>query len=179
MIAIIDVGYSETQALAAAVIIENWTDPKPTKEYQIIIEPINEYISGEFYKRELPCILQLLATIEEDLSFIVVDGYVWLNNDKKPGLGAYLYEVMHGTLPIMGVAKNAFKQENQYAAEIYRGNSRKALYVTCEGMPIESAVNYIQNMTGSYRIPDVLKRVDQLSRDWEMSLITSLPKHEK
>jgi len=166
MILAIDVDYQETQAQAAGLLMENWTDTEAVKEYTLVIPEIHEYISGQFYKRELPCILALLKTIEEPLTHLIIDGYVWLNNDKKPGLGAYLYKALDSKIPVIGVAKNAFKQENKYAVPIYRGESIKPLYISSEGIPLEEAQTYLQHMTGEYRIPTLLKRVDTLCRIW-------------
>lgn len=166
MILATDVDYQATQAQAAAVVLDNWTDPEAFKEYKLTIPKIHEYISGQFYKRELPCLLALLKTIEEPITYILVDGYVWLNNDQKPGLGAYLHKALDPKIPIIGVAKNAFKQENKYAVPIYRGESTKPLYITSEGISVEEAQTYIQHMAGDYRIPTLLKKVDNLCREW-------------
>ena len=44
---------------------------------------------GQFYKRELPCILELLKQVNPLPNYIVIDGYVYLGGDEKPGLGKH------------------------------------------------------------------------------------------
>ena len=74
-----------------------------------MIEHADEYISGQFYKRELPCILQIFSKVKEPIEVLVIDGYVWLDGKRMPGLGAYLYRALDEQVKIVGVAKNAFK----------------------------------------------------------------------
>lgn len=38
----------------------------------------------------------------------VVDGFVYLNDEQKYGLGGYLYEKLNERIPIIGVAKTNF-----------------------------------------------------------------------
>ncbi|WP_207420305.1 hypothetical protein [Desertivirga brevis] len=56
-----------------------------------VLDCDQEYIPGEFYKRELPGILSLLDKINFELiQAIIIDGFVILNDEGKPGLGGYL-----------------------------------------------------------------------------------------
>jgi deoxyribonuclease V len=59
MIAVIDIHYKETYAKAVCVVCD-WTAATPTHVYTAKITEVAPYISGEFYKRELPCILKVL-----------------------------------------------------------------------------------------------------------------------
>jgi len=93
MILAVDVDYrNDNSAKVAGVLFEHWDDREPTQILTSLIPKVNEYISGEFYRRELPCILDILKQVEDKLEYIVVDGYVYLND--KMGLGAYLYEAL-------------------------------------------------------------------------------------
>ncbi len=140
------------------------TDPveKVISEYCKIVEPTNEYISGEFYKRELPCILSLYSLIKEEINLIIVDSFVMLDGGRM-GLGGYLFESLGRKIPVIGVAKTYFKGCSSYIA-VYRGISKKPLYISSIGVHPEFAFNFIKNLRGKNRIPDVLKRVDQLTR---------------
>jgi deoxyinosine 3'endonuclease (endonuclease V) len=166
MIICIDVFYKQDSANAAAVLIEQWSDIKSFKEYILNITEVAEYVSGEFYKRELPCIMQLLAHIKEKdnlkIDLIVIDGYVWLSEGRK-GLGAHLYEALNKEIPVIGVAKTYFHQNN--AVEVYRGKSQNPLYISAIGIEIDVIAKSIERMSGEYRIPTILKRVDSLSRE--------------
>lgn len=171
MIACIDVGYDETEskpttALAACVVINDWSDSVANSEHVAIIDNVEDYQPGQFYRRELPCIESVLARLPTPPTHIVVDGYVWLEDQNQPGLGAYLYESLNQETPVIGVAKTPFKRALQ-AAKLFRGGSKRPLYVTSIGIPLEIAVDHIAAMAGSHRIPTILKRVDQMSRDFQ------------
>jgi deoxyribonuclease V len=163
MIACLDVGYGESVARAACVAIYDWRDSRPAAEYLAKVRDVQDYKSGEFFRRELPCIHAVLEKLEETPTCIVVDGYVWLSGENRPGLGAHLYESLGRKVPIIGVAKNPFK-DTDHATELRRGASSRPLYITAVGLPIAQAVVNIGTMHGPHRMPTVLKRVDQLSR---------------
>lgn len=166
MIACIDVGYGEEVARAACVTFEDWRDGKPAGEFVADIEDVEEYVPGQFYRRELPCSLAVLRQVP-DPDLIVIDGYVWLDESRRPGFGAYLYEALGKRVPIVGVAKTRFAGAEQ-AFEVFRGSSERALYVTAAGLDLATAAEYVRQMHGAYRIPTLLKRVDSLSRDSHM-----------
>jgi len=73
----VDVQYSDRTGSVAGVLFNNWTDSKPFKEYLSIIDDICEYESGQFYKRELPCILKLINEHSISPTVLVIDGYVF------------------------------------------------------------------------------------------------------
>lgn len=166
MIYAFDTYYYEDYANTVCIAFEDW---KSDREVEVFTEQItisSEYESGSFYKRELPCILSLLDKIvlkEEDI--IVVDGYVTLDNDGKIGLGGHLYEALAGKIPIVGVAKNEFTAPDSQRRSILRGDSKTPLFVTAKGIDVDQAKLKVENMHGPYRIPTLLKKLDQLSRE--------------
>lgn len=163
----IDVGYNDTQANSASISFNNWNDAIPLDTKKILINNIADYEPGKFYLRELPCILESLNQYDLNrVDTIIVDGFVWLNSEKKPGLGAYLFEKLDRKIPIIGVAKRKFHGENIFMKTIERGESKNPLFITAEGIQVEKAADLIKNMHGDFRIPTLLKIVDQLSRDW-------------
>ena len=164
---VIDVGYDEKIANAASLSFENWDDSSPTEEKKIRIENIADYEPGKFYLRELPCILESLNQYDLDkVDTIIIDGFVWLNSEKKPGLGAYLFDKLEKKIPVIGVAKRKFHGENIFMKTIERGESKNPLFVTAEGIEVNVAAELIKNMHGDFRIPTLLKMVDGLSREW-------------
>ena len=163
MIIAFDVAYTENFAHVAGVVFENWTSQKAAQMYTLKVQEIAEYESGQFYKRELPCLLALLQEVKEPIEIIVIDGYVTLGEDQHHGLGQYLYEALDCKIPVIGVAKNEFKGTPKYC-EILRGLSQKPLYVTAIGIDLDVAKNHVENMYGKFRIPELLKEVDRLSR---------------
>ena len=163
MKACLDVQYVETKACVAALIFEHWTDKQPTDIITHIVEEVAEYEPGAFYKRELPCLLAILAAIPYELDCLIIDGNVHLEHE-QPGLGAYLYAEIDEQIPVIGVAKNKFTRIG-FHAEVFRGDSLKPLIITTVGMDLELAVEHIENMYGPYRIPALLKWVDRAARD--------------
>lgn len=162
MILATDVHYSGDEALTAAVLFEEWTATEALHEWVESRSGIAEYSPGEFYRRELPCILPLIERAYQSLHLkaIIVDGYVDLGGG-KPGLGRYLSRALDEHVEVIGVAKNEFV--GAPAAEVLRGESKKPLFVTTTGN-LHAAARRIARMDGEFRFPTILKRVDDLSR---------------
>ncbi|MFZ6781185.1 endonuclease V [Undibacterium sp. Ji83W] len=157
-------GGSGEQASVAGVIFHNWDDEYPAKTCISHISHVADYVPGEFYKRELPCILQLLTEHDLQPDCIIIDGYVYLDGKSKPGLGWYLHEALAGKLNIIGVAKSSFSAIDA-SFGICRGESIKPLYITSIGIDQATAQTNIAAMHGKFRIPTLLKQVDQLCRE--------------
>ncbi|MWN05252.1 endonuclease V [Gilliamella sp. Pas-s95] len=166
MILAIDVYYIDNCAKAVGVLFHHWTDSTSAIEqvitdYQDNVAP---YQSGQFYQRELPCIMSLLDKINlSKLTCIVIDGYVHLD-EGKIGLGGHLYHALNKTIPIIGVAKKPFSGNSEYLIEVLRGQSKHPLYVTSIGIPLINAANSVQSMAGKHRMPDVLSYLDQQTK---------------
>lgn len=164
MILAVDVDYRDSEASIAGVTFENWTDDCETGVLRSELLEIEEYVPGQFYRRELPCILKLIEEHKIDPDIIVVDGFVYLDGKTKPGMGMYLYNALDGKIPVVGVAKNPYKGMTQ-DCELYRGKSQKPLYVTSVGVQLEEAKRNIKSMYGKHRVPDLLKKADQACRE--------------
>ena len=164
MIAAFDVHYTEKDyASAATVLFSKYNDAAPASTFtQFLPEPA-DYRPGEFYRRELPCLLKLLEEIKEAPNEIIIDGYVMLGD--KPGLGQHLFESLGGRIPVVGVAKSKYRGSR--GVEVIRGRSTKPLYVTSAGVDLLEAAEKIRTMHGNYRIPTLLKYVDLLARGFE------------
>ena len=156
----IDVHYKKNTGFAAALAFSDLNDSSSV--YKSTIETVEDYVSGEFYKRERPCIQAVLDEHNLSPDCIIVDGYVHLEQG-KPGLGKYLYDSLNGNAAVIGVAKNPRGLEKKY--EVFRGTSSRPLFVTSEGIDLEQAKNIVQHLQGVNRIPDHLKRVDSLCRE--------------
>ena len=70
----------------------------------------------------------------------------------------HLYNSLAGKMPIIGVAKTYFHENS--AVEVFRGTSKKPLYITSVGMETSEAAMYIRNMHGDFRMPKLLKLLD-------------------
>ena len=87
MILAVDVYYFDDKARAVGLLFERWQDESAQETLTADIESVEEYTPGEFYKRELPCIMAILNKLEvASLEGIVVDGYVYLDDQERPGL---------------------------------------------------------------------------------------------
>lgn len=160
----IDVYYYKQSAKVVGALF-SWEDEKPKKILTTVYEGVEEYQSGNFYKRELPCILKLLASLDlNTLEAIIIDGHCYISNQKEFGLGGYLWKELKEKVPVIGVAKNRFHNTEDVSFPVYRGESKKPLYVSSIGYDVEQAKTNILMMTGKYRIPDILKIVDQQTR---------------
>jgi deoxyribonuclease V len=159
----VDVRYSEWQAIAAGVLFRDWTDDVPARELVSVLEPPAAYEPGEFYRRELPCILQLLEEHHLQPQAILIDGFVYLDGYRRPGLGRYFFDALGGTVAVIGIAKSAFSGIGPQFA-VYRGTSRRPLFVTAAGVGPDEAKELVSSMHGEFRIPTLLKRVDRLTR---------------
>jgi deoxyribonuclease V len=161
-----DVHYlSSGSARAAAVLAADATFGRLLDERIAVVAEVRPYRPGEFYRRELPPLTAVLQGIE-GLSLLVVDGYVDLDPHGHPGLGAYAHEVL--AVPVIGVAKTVFRTAT-HAVPVLRGTSARPVLVTAVGLPRADAAELVRSMAGRFRIPDALRRADQLARTGQVS----------
>ncbi len=124
------------------------------------IPVVAPYQPGAFYLRELPP-LRAVIPAADDLGLVIVDGYVDLDPDGRPGLGAHVHA--EWDVPVVGVAKTAFTSAT-HAARVFRGGSSRPLFVTAAGMTITDASRLVSEMSGQFRVPDAVRLVDRLAR---------------
>ncbi len=164
MILAIDVHYRDDRAYCIGVLFE-WRDDEPRQIIKEIVSPIAPYVPGEFYRRELPCLLKVISHVElSSLAAIIADAHVYLDDAMTYGLGARLWEALGGKVPVIGVAKTSFYGNAQTTVAVLRGESKQPLYVSAIGMDKTAAAALVQKMHGYYRMPDILKKLDQLTR---------------
>jgi deoxyribonuclease V len=162
MIAAVDVSYHTDRTIAAAVLFPDWASDTAVAQVCHTLQKALHYEPGHFYRRELPGLLQVLNTMENQFDTVVIDGYVWLAS-RKAGLGRHLHMALGGHVPVVGVAKSQFKGAQQ-AQQVFRGRSRRPLFVTAAGMDVLMAASHVRSMHGPYRIPTMLKLVDRICR---------------
>lgn len=162
-IAAIDVDYRDDKAVAACVVFDAWDASDSSEEKVMNISSVEPYVSGQFYRREMPCILAVLGKLSTKPDVVIVDGFVWLGDPTKPGLGGHLWEALGRRKDVVGVAKNAFAGAAPIR-EVYRGTSKRPLYVGAAGCDLDSAALNVSAMHGDHRLPTLLRRVDRLCR---------------
>ena len=166
MILALDVAYTgDAQGYAVTFAFTEWDAAVPAATYTATVSPIAAYEPGAFYKRELPCLLAVLAQIDiGQVSCVVVDGYVTLGAEQRPGLGQHLYEALGGRMPVVGVAKTRFAGVAPQVVPVLRGQSQNPLYITSVGLPVGEAARLVADMHGEYRFPTLLKLLDDLTK---------------
>ena len=154
MIIATDVKYDEHQrtARAVAVAFEDWGSGRAVCEYIARVDSVADYVPGEFFRRELPCLHAVIAQIDVPIDAVIVDGHVRLGDG--PGLGYHLWTSVGCAWPVVGVAKRRFHAGG--ALEVRRGGSARPLYVSAAGMPDVLAAAKVRGMHGPFRIPTCL-----------------------
>jgi deoxyribonuclease V len=147
-------------ARAALVVAAEPTFAAVVDERVAWVGHVAAYEPGSFFRRELPAMRAVLDGMQ-DLGLLVVDGYVDLDPDGRPGLGAHVHD--ETGIAVIGVAKTAFRSAT-HAAAVRRGVATRPLYVTAAGLGLEYAAGLVAAMAGPHRLPDALRRVDRLSR---------------
>ena len=157
----VDVHYPDDGGARAALVVA--ADPRfgtVVEERVAFVDAVPAYRAGFLFERELPAIrAALAATAPVDL--LVVDSYVDLDPEGRPGLGAHVHAEIGK--PVIGVAKTAFRSAT-HAVPVVRGTGARPLYVTAAGIPVGDAAALVSAMAGAHRIPDALRRVDRLAR---------------
>ncbi len=164
MLAAVDVSYGPRGAAAACVLFRGWADPAEAAVHVATLADVAPYEPGAFYRRELPCLLAVVGQVQVPLEVIIIDGYVFLSEDGRPGLGAHLFEALGRTTAVVGVAKTGFAGAS-FAEPVLRGGSSRPLFVTAAGVAPAVAAGWVAGMCGAHRIPTLLKRVDRICRD--------------
>lgn len=161
MMIAIDVHYRAEIAKTVSIEFDNWEASEPSQTHIIEIGETAAYVPGQFYKRELPCILEVLKLSDlSKVDLIIVDGYVFLDDFQKKGLGAYLFDALDGKIPIVGVAKRSFHTIDKLVIPIKRGESKNPLFITCQGADLAEIAENVKNMDGAFRMPTLLKILD-------------------
>lgn len=164
MKACVDVDYRGEGAQAAVVGFHDWADASSAFEATEPIARVADYEPGQFYKRELPCLLAVLARLPQPPELVIVDGYVWLGGEERPGLGGHLYAALGKRVPVIGVAKSKFLSARLAVAAVRGESATRPLFVTAAGMDVHLAAEAVRAMHGPNRLPTLLKRVDALCR---------------
>jgi deoxyribonuclease V len=160
----LDVAYGETAAAVAGALAQSWDADSASQALVRRFEgPPASYEPGAFYRRELPLLLPVIAEFATSIDVIVIDGYVWLEDD-RPGLGGHLFASLGCRIPVIGVAKTRYRNDI-WSIPVLRGTSTQPLFVTSAGIQATEAAHCVRRMHGDHRIPTILALVDKAARD--------------
>lgn len=163
MLLAIDVHYQGESARIGGVLFSHWSDPHSQQEIVTEMSDVAAYVPGQFFRRELPCLLKLLDGLEQLPALVIIDGNVFLDGHSQPGLGAHLYDALDSRVQVVGIAKTKFANMPA-GTEVFRGKSAKPVYVTAIGADLQESKDNVRSMHGDFRIPALVKRADKLSR---------------
>lgn len=162
-LAYVDVAYDVRWAAAAAVWFSDWEDQVPQGFRTCLIPSSMPYQPGQLFLRELPAILQVLKTLPVVVRLVLVDGHVFLDERGSPGLGAHLYQALERKKPVVGVAKNPWP--GAPSIPVFRGRSRRPLWVGAAGVAPSWAARKVALMAGEGRLPLLFRLTDRLARE--------------
>ena len=164
-LACLDVDYRRDEtAVAACLLFADWSDARPARPYVArVAGHVAAYRPGELFRRELPCLLEVLAMVREPLELVVVDAYVTLDPAGRLGLGGHLHDALGGGVAVVGVAKTPYAAATM-ALPVLRGKSRVPLWITSLGIDPAVAAAHVHAMHGPHRMPTLLRAVDRLAR---------------
>jgi deoxyribonuclease V len=74
MIACVDVHYRDASASAACLVFADWANELVVERATVNLDQIAPYEPGQFFRRELHCILAVLGTLKSSPRIIVIDG---------------------------------------------------------------------------------------------------------
>jgi deoxyribonuclease V len=161
----LDVAYGVSAAAVAGALIPSWDAERPSR---ILVRrfdgPSAAYEPGAFYKRELPLLLSMISEFTEPIEPIIIDGYVWLDAETLPGLGAHLFASLGCRVPVIGVAKTRYRNDT-WSIPVLRGMSQQPLLITSAGIQAKEAAECVRRLHGDHRIPTILNLVDRAARD--------------
>lgn len=161
----LDVHYKTNYAKSVGIIFLTKDDEEPHEILIEFLEEVSPYQPSEFYKRELPCLLEVISKLDLNIiDAILVDSHVYIDNDLNYGLGGYLYKALDNKTPIIGIAKRAFHANKKTVKEVFRGTSQNPLYISAIGTDLETAAQFIQEMHGNHRHPTLLKALDAITK---------------
>jgi deoxyribonuclease V len=160
--AVTDVHYPPAGGARAALVLARDAQFAAIAAERVVeLDEVADYEPGRFYLRELPALRAVLDGVPA-VSLLIVDGYADLEPEgRRPGLGFHCHKAFG--VPVIGVAKTRFEPAS-HAIEVRRGNAHRPLYVTAAGIEVAEAADLVAGMSGPFRLPDALKRVDSLAR---------------
>ena len=164
MNAALDVHYTANTAAVACVGFRGWEDGRPVRSELHRLPVPERYVPGRFFLRELPCLLHALQRAPDRFRILLIDGFVHLKPPLEKGLGAHLAGALRYPAAVIGVAKNPFPMADRFVP-VFRGRSRRPLFVSSVNLPLDRAVRAVQAMHGEHRIPTMLRIADRLSRE--------------
>lgn len=168
MFVVIDADYDEKtrKGHVAGIVVQDLLSDKVEKVVTAIVENVEDYIPGQFYRRELKSVEAIINQLDKtQIEAIVIDGYADSGTEEH-ALGTFVYEEYK--IPVIGIGKNKYKRCILENLEVCRGDSQRPLFVSSKGMDNEKSKELVKNMFGEFRLPFLVKYADKMARDWNV-----------
>lgn len=172
----VDSYYYSDWCYTVGIIFDDYQQEEPTKIISCYTRQYKQYNAGMFHQRELPGILKLLKQVDlSEFDTIIVDAnvFIYKNNTTHDGLGKHLYDAIYKLcegINIIGVCKSLYGDDEAYV-KVFRGRSKKPLYITSYNIDTNVCAEYIKHMKGSHRIPRLLKILDDETKKFKANPI--------
>lgn len=167
MILALDTYYYSNSSLTVGIWFDDWRSNNLNRIEYSWCNHFESYVPGQFYKRELPGILDFIDLYGlNDVDIVILDGFI--NTPNGPGLGLLFYESLGSpnNLNIVGIAKSYYEGIESISERVFRGNSKKPLYIQTYGLDIQEVGKKVRKMRGKNRIPKLLKILDDETKKW-------------
>jgi len=155
------VHYPDDGGTRAGLVVAPDVSFAVTLEEQSVFVPFEaEYRPGEFFIRDVPAIRAVVASTAP-LDLLVVDGYVQVDPDGRPGLGGRLHALLG--IPVIGIAEEPYPSAT-HAMGVRRGTyPERPVFVTAAGLPLRDAAEAVLKMSGGFRAPEALRRARSIA----------------
>ena len=161
--AVADVHYPADGGAHAALLVADGPDfATITEQRTAWLDRVADYRPGRFFERELPGLRAVIGDLAP-LDLLIVDGYVDIDPNGRPGLGVHAHQAGLAAV-VVGIAKTPFRTAT-HAIPVLRGVATKPLMVTAVGMDVAEAAALVTRMAGTARVPDAVRNVDRLARN--------------
>lgn len=177
----VDVGFEDDDRIAcAAIAVLQFPDLKVQESVVIRRSITFPYVPGLLAFREVPVVMEALATLQTRPDLLLCDGNGYIH-PRRCGFACHLGIV--SDIPSIGVAKTPYLGEHEPLADsrgawqliydagevigaIVRTQSNiKPIYVSIgHRISLNRAIEFVLNCTPKYRLPETTRQADQLSK---------------
>ena len=163
-------------------VIDSWASDK----VKFYVTSKKEIKNGEGELHHiLECLktLNSVGTLTNNISTIIIDGFVWSTNDNHElikGFGALLSDSIKNsfniTPTILGISEEPYSREIPYSVKITRGIEEKGpLWITStEYLLADYDAKMVERMNGDEKLPTIIQKAKTKAREFledEASLI--------
>ncbi len=180
LVAGVDVGFEQGgEVTRAAVALLHFPSLEPAGEALARLPTRFPYVPGLLSFREIPAVLDALATLEQSPDLILCDGQ-GIAHPRRLGIASHLGLLLD--VPTIGVAKSRLigrhdepglekgawvplmDGDERIGAVLRTRTGVKPLYISCgHRIGLETAIGYVLACTTRYKLPETTRRAHRLA----------------